>query len=105
MEKARAVAIGSPLPPAPPLPKMTGLSLRLVRVPRWRNGRRRGLKILRGQPRAGSSPALGTKVLPNPPLASDSRQSFAEAHGKILRVVGGFFFFGDVAACSKICQP
>jgi hypothetical protein len=29
------------------------------RLPRWRNGRRRGLKILRAQAHAGSSPALG----------------------------------------------
>ena len=29
-------------------------------VPRWRNGRRRGLKILRPKGHAGSSPALGT---------------------------------------------
>src|SRR5512146_320647 len=28
-------------------------------TPRWRNGRRRGLKILRAQAHAGSSPALG----------------------------------------------
>lgn len=34
------------------------------RVPRWRNGRRSGLKIHRGQPHAGSSPALGTKIIP-----------------------------------------
>jgi hypothetical protein len=45
--------------------RLTGLSLRLLRVPRWRNGRRRGLKILRGQPRAGSSPALGTRIFPD----------------------------------------
>ena len=29
-------------------------------MPEWRNGRRRGLKILRSQDHAGSSPALGT---------------------------------------------
>jgi hypothetical protein len=34
-------------------------------VPRWRNGRRSGLKIHRGQPHAGSSPALGIKNTPN----------------------------------------
>ena len=28
-------------------------------MPEWRNGRRNGLKIHRGQPRAGSSPASG----------------------------------------------
>ncbi len=31
-------------------------------LPMWRNGRRKGLKIPRGQLRAGSSPAIGTKV-------------------------------------------
>lgn len=29
-------------------------------MPEWRNGRRRGLKILGSKDRAGSSPALGT---------------------------------------------
>ena len=31
-------------------------------MPKWRNGRRKGLKILRRKLRAGSSPALGTIV-------------------------------------------
>ncbi len=31
-------------------------------MPRWRNGRRKRLKISRGLPRAGSSPALGTRA-------------------------------------------
>ncbi len=31
-----------------------------ISAPGWRNGRRKGLKILRGFPRAGSSPAPGT---------------------------------------------
>jgi hypothetical protein len=47
------------LPLMRPLPKMTREPCP-YRVPRWRNGRRRGLKILRAQARAGSSPALGT---------------------------------------------
>lgn len=33
--------------------------------PEWRNGRRRGLKILRPQGRAGSTPASGTNLLPD----------------------------------------
>src|SRR5277367_1929141 len=90
----------TPLPPTPPLPKMTGLSLLLLRVPRWRNGRRRGLKILRGQPRAGSSPALGTNTPRDLPisLVVHSRQPFADAGGKIGGVAGGFGLVGDVAA-------
>ena len=32
-----------------------------ISMPEWRNGRRTGLKILRRQLRAGSSPASGTK--------------------------------------------
>src|SRR5713226_2741222 len=39
-----------------------GSGFHLPYVPRWRNGRRRGLKILRAQAHAGSSPALGTKI-------------------------------------------
>ncbi len=31
------------------------------KMPKWRNGRRKGFKIPRGQPCAGSSPAFGTK--------------------------------------------
>jgi hypothetical protein len=34
-----------------------------LKAPGWRNGRRKGLKILRTFVRAGSSPALGTKVV------------------------------------------
>jgi hypothetical protein len=37
-------------------------------------------------------------------LASDSRQPFADACGKICIVGGGFCFFSDVAARSKVCQ-
>src|SRR5260370_39969278 len=33
-----------------------GMGFHLPYVPRWRNGRRRGLKILRAQAHAGSSP-------------------------------------------------
>ena len=35
-------------------------------VPKWRNGRRGGLKNRWGQPRAGSSPAFGTILRPRP---------------------------------------
>ena len=36
------------------------LALPCYRQPKWRNGRRRGLKILQGKPCAGSTPAFGT---------------------------------------------
>ncbi len=39
-----------------------------VRMPWWWNGRHSGLKILRGQPRAGSNPAQGIVVLGQRPV-------------------------------------
>lgn len=32
-------------------------------LPKWRNGRRKGLKILRGQPHVGSTPTFGTIIM------------------------------------------
>ena len=41
-------------------PPLADRSKRLPMMPRWRNGRRNGLKNRRGQPRASSSLAFGT---------------------------------------------
>ncbi len=39
---------------------------RLTNLPKWRNGRRTGLKIPRGQLHEGSTPSFGTKILSRP---------------------------------------
>ena len=40
-----------------------------VSVPTWRNGRRAGLKIRWGQPRAGSTPVVGTRLSVEAPVS------------------------------------
>ena len=52
----------------------------IARLPAWRNGRRIRLKIWRGQPRAGSSPAAG--ILGR-----------GKSFGSLISVVRGPFFF------------
>src|SRR5258708_1137444 len=58
--QAQAASFADPTAPKP-VPLAT-LPPRTLREPKWRNGRRSGLKIRRPRGREGSSPSFGTSV-------------------------------------------
>src|ERR1019366_6555628 len=62
-------------------------------VPRWRNGRRSGLKIHRAQAHGGSSPPLGTNLSCGNETRLPTRTTFAEPEtrplGPILIICAG----------------
>src|ERR1700680_2654936 len=62
-------AIPKRLTPPPRPPRISSWP---AQRPKWRNGRRRGLKILRRQRRAGSTPAFGTIRINNLERIPDS---------------------------------
>ena len=58
-------------------------------------------------PKANSAQARRKKTPGHPPRcspAADPRQALADQEGEIRRIPGGFCFFGDIAARSKICE-